>query len=155
MNRYLLPSLVLTSLVLGSVLIAQQAAPDPWTASDLVSPATLARNLAEKTKPQILYVGFPVLYRAAHIPGAILAGPASKPEGLETLRKALASIPKNQTIVVYCGCCPWDKCPNIRPAFQLIKQLGYQQAKLVTIPTNVHTDWTSKGYPVERAADKQ
>lgn len=155
MNRWILPSLFLTALVLGGALIAQQAAADPWTTSDLIPPETLAKSLSDKTKPLILYVGFPVLYRAAHIPGAILAGPASRPEGIEALKKALATIPKNQAIVVYCGCCPWDKCPNVRPAFQLIKQLGYQQAKLVTIPTNVHTDWTSKGFPVERAADKQ
>ena len=137
-------------LGLGGLLTAQ--GPDPWTAANLMPPETLAKMLNEKSKPMILYVGFPVLYRAAHIPGAILAGPASKPEGLELLRKALANVPKSQMVVIYCGCCPWNVCPNVRPAFQALKQMGFQNAKLVTIPTNVHTDWTLKGYPLERSA---
>ena len=140
------------SLWLGLAGLLTAQGPDPWTAANLMPPEALAKMLGEKTKPTILYVGFPVLYRAAHIPGAILAGPASKPEGLELMRKALAGVPKNQMVVIYCGCCPWNVCPNVRPAFQTLKQLGFQNARLVTIPTNVHTDWTAKGYPVERAA---
>jgi hypothetical protein len=30
----------------------------------------------------MIYTGFAVLYRAAHIPGSIYAGPGSKAEGL-------------------------------------------------------------------------
>lgn len=145
--KHFLFALILLGL---TVALAQT---DPWVKGDLIAPEALAKSLNEKTKPTIVYVGFPVLYRAAHIPGAIMAGPASKPEGLELLKTTLAGIPKTQQIVLYCGCCPWDKCPNVRPAFQLIKQLGYTNAKLVTIPTNVHTDWTSKGYPTDRATN--
>jgi hypothetical protein len=28
-------------------------------------------------------------------------------------------------VVIYCGCCPLDKCPNVRPAFTLLKTMGF------------------------------
>ena len=149
MTRALLP--VLSSLAILAIAFGADTAPDPWKPADLIAPEVLAKAIQDKSAPLILYVGFPVLYRAAHVPGAIFAGPGSKPEGLDALKAALASVPRDRDIVVYCGCCPWDRCPNVRPAFKLIKELGYKNAKLVTIPTNVHTDWVSKGYPVEKS----
>lgn len=127
-------------------------AADPWTSGDIMPAAKLAERLNAGGKPLILYVGFPVLYRAAHIPGAVMAGPASKPAGIEALKEAVSNVPKNREMVLYCGCCPWTQCPNVRPAFAALKQMGFTNVKLVEIPTNLHTDWISKGYPVERAA---
>lgn len=151
MNR--VPIVLVAALLFAGGLAAQPGtAPAAWSAEDLTSPEILVKLLTAKAVPSIFYVGFPVLYRAAHVPGAILAGPGSKPEGLDTLRAALAKVPKDAPVVLYCGCCPWDVCPNVRPALKLIKELGYKNAKVVIIPTNLHTDWTSKGYPVERAA---
>jgi hypothetical protein len=82
----------------------------------------------------------------------VLAGPGSRAEGLEALRKSLVSVPRNRQIVLYCGCCPWNVCPNVRPAFKLVREMGFRQAKLVTIPENLHQDWISKGYPITRPA---
>ena len=100
----------------------------------------------------LIYVGFPVLYKGAHIPGAILAGPVAKPEGLKALENAAANAPKNAQIVLYCGCCPFTQCPNVRPAFKRLREMGYTNVKLVIIPTNLATDWIAKGYPIEKAA---
>jgi thiosulfate/3-mercaptopyruvate sulfurtransferase len=125
---------------------------DPWTAADVRQPSSLAKDLKDGKKPLILYVGFPVLYKAARIPGAVLAGPGSKQAGLDALQEALAGVPKNREIVLYCGCCPLDHCPNIRPAFEKVHEWGYTNATLVIMPTNFHTDWVEKGYPVEKAA---
>lgn len=122
----------------------------PWTSADLVQPETLAKAIQAKTAPKILYVGFPVLYRAAHIPGAVMSGPASKDTGLDSLKTELSKLPKNAEVVLYCGCCPWDKCPNVRPAFKLAREMGFPRVKLLVIPTNMHTDWVAKGYPVEK-----
>src|SRR5271166_5817039 len=74
-------------LILALVAFAQQ---DPWKDSDVIQPQALAARLtgASASKPVILYVGFPVLYRSSHIPDAILAGPVSKPEGLDALRQS-------------------------------------------------------------------
>ena len=134
---------LLPTLLFGSLLFAA----DPWTAKDLIQPGDLAKDIKS---PLILQTGFPVLYRASHIPGSIYAGPGSKPEGIEELKKAVAGQPKDRQIVLYCGCCPWDKCPNMRPAFAALKQLGYTNLKAVVIPENLKADWIDKGYPIDR-----
>jgi hypothetical protein len=54
---------------------------DPWKAEELLEPDTFATQLKSNPVPPILYVGFPILYKGAHIQGALLAGPCSKPEG--------------------------------------------------------------------------
>lgn len=144
--------------LLSFALFAQTPArtpPDPWKPSDLMEPAALAARLAGSApKPKILYVGFPILYRSAHVTGAALAGPASKPEGLERLKQIAAKLPRDQELVIYCGCCPWDVCPNVRPAFRALREMGFTHLKLMTIPTNMATDWIAKDYPVERGTTK-
>ena len=120
-----------------------------WAASDLIQPEELAAQL-KHDPPQIVHVGFPALYHGAHIAGSVYAGPGSKQEGLDLLRKWAGGMQKTQPIVLYCGCCPWERCPNVRPAFQALRQLGFQHVKAMVIPTNLHTDWIEKGYPVER-----
>jgi hypothetical protein len=35
---------------------------------------------------------------------------------MDALKKAVAGLAKARP-VLYCGCCPMTKCPNIRPAF--------------------------------------
>jgi thiosulfate/3-mercaptopyruvate sulfurtransferase len=127
-------------------------AAEPWTDADVRQPESLAKDLQSGRHPLILYVGFPILYKGAHIPGAILAGPGSQPNGLDAMQHALAEVPKDREIVLYCGCCPFDHCPNIRPAFEKIREWGYSKVSLVVMPTNFHTDWVEKGYPVEKPA---
>lgn len=112
-----------------------------------MQPANLAST---KSQPAIFYVGFPVLYRAARITGAVLAGPGSKPEGLDSLTKALRLLPRDREIVLYCGCCPFQKCPNIRPAYQAAAKLGFSRIRVLVLETNLHTDWIAKGYPTSR-----
>ncbi|MES1262295.1 MAG: rhodanese-like domain-containing protein [Acidobacteriota bacterium] len=133
-------------LFVASLLLAG----DPWTAQDLVQPKDVAADIGT---PLLLHVGFPVLYRSAHITGSRYAGPGSKAEGIETLKKAVAGQPKDREIVLYCGCCPWDKCPNMRPAFAALHALGYTHVKAMVIPENLKVDWIDKGYPTEKRAE--
>ncbi len=147
MTKWLLPA---TFLILA-IGFALPAASDPWTNSDLIAPEVVAKAINAKTAPVILYVGFPVLYRAAHLPGAVLVGPTSKPEGLEAFKTALTAGPRDREVLIYCACCPLDRCPNLRPAFKLVKELGYKNVKIVMMPENLHTDWVVKGYPTEKA----
>ena len=77
---------------------------------------------------------------------------ASKPEGLDLLKQIAGNLPRDQELIIYCGCCPWDHCPNVRPAFRTLHEMGFTRLKLVMIPTNVATDWTGKGYPVEHGS---
>jgi len=138
----------------GLLSVLSAAAEDPWKAADLMPPAALAARLADASaaKPIILFVGFEVLYHGAHIPTAVYAGTASKPEGLEALRKAVADLPHEKEIVIYCGCCPFDRCPNVRPAFAELRKMGFTKINVLSLPSNTATDWIGKGYPVERTS---
>jgi thiosulfate/3-mercaptopyruvate sulfurtransferase len=113
----------------------------------LIQPPDLAAKLS--AKPSVFYVGPNVLYRSKHIPAAVYAGPGSKPEGLELLKNAVAKLPRDREIVIYCGCCPWDRCPNIKPAMAMLQEMGFTQAKALNLPENFKTDWIDRGYPVE------
>jgi thiosulfate/3-mercaptopyruvate sulfurtransferase len=116
----------------------------------VVQPAELAAQLTGKgPRPAIFYVGPNVLYRSKHIPGSVYAGPGAKPEGLEAFKAAVSKTPRDRPLFVYCGCCPWDHCPNIRPVMALLKEMGFSHAKAMYMPLNFKADWIDKGYPVE------
>jgi thiosulfate/3-mercaptopyruvate sulfurtransferase len=126
------------------------AAGDPWSQSELIEPAALVKELGSEGKElHIICVSFPFLYRRKHIQRASFAGPADKREGIAQLRSVAESLPKNASIVIYCGCCPMDKCPNIRPAYRAVRERGFEHVRVLNLSTNLHTDWTAKGYPVE------
>jgi thiosulfate/3-mercaptopyruvate sulfurtransferase len=138
-------------LMLGT----QTPQPNPvrsWKPDELIQPQELIVKVRDNgpNKPLIIFTGFMPLYRAGHIPGAVFGGPASSPAGLEALKRAVANFPKTREIVVYCACCPWEACPNVRPAVQLLHQMGYKQVKALVIPSNLEADWTAKGYPLEK-----
>ena len=118
----------------------------------LIQPAELNRMLAANNgdKPLMLQVGSRVLFDQAHIAGSEYAGPGSQQAGLDQLKKRVASLSKDKAIVLYCGCCPWNRCPNVAPAFKLLHGLGFTHLKVLYIADNFGSDWVEKGYPVER-----
>ncbi len=130
----------------------QADAAEPWTSAQAQQPAELAKMLAlpKSKRPLIICVGFPFLYQTAHIPGALFHGPGTSPAGLEDLKKWAQNVPRSQAIVLYCGCCPWNRCPNIRPAFKALREMGFTQLKVLSIDTDFPTDWVQKGFPVEK-----
>ena len=140
-----LPAILLAA---AAVLAFSQEA-NPWAKSEVVEPAALAAQIRSGKAPVVISVAFPVLYRSRHIVHAINAGPGFKPEGIALLKNAVAKLPKNADIVVYCGCCPMDRCPNIRPAYQTLKAMGFTHIRVLDIPTNMHDDWYTKNYPSE------
>jgi rhodanese-related sulfurtransferase len=119
-------------------------------ASDLIQPAELAANLktASAPKPLILQVGFRTLYAQAHIPGSEYVGAAGDDTGLRLLRERVAELPKDTSIVIYCGCCPWSHCPNIAAAYHALHALGFTQIKVLYIADNFGDNWVNRGYPV-------
>ncbi len=119
-------------------------------AADLVQPAELARVLEGADKPLILQVGPRTMFDQAHIAGAGYVGAAGTLAGREALRNRVAGFKKDQAIVLYCGCCPWERCPNIRPAFALLRELGFTRVRALYIAQNFGADWVSKGYPTAR-----
>jgi hypothetical protein len=130
----------------------EPAAPSAPSESDRIQPEELAGALKSDkgSRPVLLQVGFRVLYAQAHVPGSEYAGPASKPEGLAELRKRVDSLPRAQRIVLYCGCCPWTKCPNIAPAFQELRRMGFSDVKVLYIADNFGRDWVGRGYPTAK-----
>ncbi len=120
-------------------------------AASLLQPAQLASLLHDphSPKPLLLQVGFRTLYDQAHIPGSEYAGPASSDAGLQALRARVARLPKDAPIVLYCGCCPWSRCPNVAAAFDALRALGFGSVQVLYIADNFGADWVDKGYPVE------
>jgi hypothetical protein len=141
-------TLSLVLLALSSLLRLASAA-EPWTAQELLEAPELAQRLKSGEKPLLIFVGPPYLYRTKHITGALDAGMASKPAGIDSLMALVKGKPPATEIILYCGCCPMNVCPNIRPAVKALKDAGFTKVRLVSIPNRLADDWTSKGYPVE------
>jgi len=131
-------AILILAAALTAVLAADMA---------LIQPKELAAHL--DAKPVIIQVGPNYLYRSHRIPGALYAGPGSKAEGLALLKTAVAKLPHDREIVLYCGCCPWDRCPNVQPSIDLLKQLGFTNVKALYIAENFKTNWIDASYPVE------
>jgi thiosulfate/3-mercaptopyruvate sulfurtransferase len=143
---------VVAVMLVVSVAIATRVAAgaDPWKTSETLAPSELARMLEGGQKPAIAYVGPRVLYRAGRIPGATLHGPTSEAEGLDDLKRWATPLPRAETLVIYCGCCPMEKCPNVRPAFRALREMGFTGLRILVLPTSFEKDWVEKGFPVER-----
>ena len=141
-----------TLLLVSATLGDEKRSADPWTADRTVQPAELASELEDKngTPPVIIYVGFHTLFAGGHIPGATFHGSASTEQGLSDLKKWADTLPRTTNIVIYCGCCPFEKCPNIRPAFTALDKMGFKKLRVLVLPTNFATDWVDKGYPIQK-----
>jgi thiosulfate/3-mercaptopyruvate sulfurtransferase len=151
---------VVSFVVLCSRAHTQAAASSPQTASAqteisataMLQPAELEQILRSPSgeKPLILQVGSHVLYAEAHIPGSEYAGAAREDAGLQALQERVKALQRTQFIVLYCGCCPWNKCPNIRPAYKQLQTLGFTRVKVLYLATDFGTDWVGKGYAVDK-----
>lgn len=146
---------ILLAFILGTVAIAVASLAFAYQAtlipaSRLLNPDELVKILQspKSEKPLMIQVGSHVLYTQAHIPGSEYIGPASSETGLQSLRKRVESLPRNKFIVLYCGCCPWSHCPNVKPADDALKAMGFTNVKVLYIADNFGTDWVEKGYPV-------
>ena len=131
----------------------QRAVADPWSSAQLIEAADFARELAPMkpdSRPTIVYVGFRTLFEGGHIPGATFHGTASTEAGMASLKVWAASLPRTADVVLYCGCCPFDRCPNIRPAFTLFRELGFTRLRVLVLRTSFATDWAEKNYPMEK-----
>jgi rhodanese-related sulfurtransferase len=117
----------------------------PWTDAELLSPGVLASNLKSSAKkPLILNIGV-----VEDIKGARHIGPAGKAENIEKLKAEVARLPKSAEVIIYCGCCPFTRCPNAQPAFNTLKKMGFTNVKLLNLPDNLKTNWIAKGFPLE------
>ena len=132
---------------------ATQAQAEAIPASHRIEPAELAATLQSNAdRPLVLQVGSRLLFEQAHIPGAEYVGAAGQDAGLEALAARVQKVDRAQPIVIYCGCCPWPKCPNIRRAYDKLAGMGFTHLQVLHIPENFGADWVDKGYPVAKPA---
>jgi thiosulfate/3-mercaptopyruvate sulfurtransferase len=122
---------------------------EPWVEGELIKPADLAKQIGAGTAPLIICVAFPSPYHQTHVRRAKYAGPANKPEGIKDLGVLARTLSEDAEVVVYCGCCPMKYCPNIRPAYETLKRMAFKAVRVLNIPSNLHNDWATKGYPSE------
>jgi hypothetical protein len=116
-----------------------------WTPADLIEPGDLAAAIKHPgvTQPVIFNIG-----AVEDIEGAVHIGAATNLENLKKLNKLAERLPKNRMVVIYCGCCPFGKCPNVAPAFLDLKKQGLAEVKVLNLPVNLKTNWIAKGYPL-------
>lgn len=140
-----------TAIVIGVIAFSLQSfsikeSGEPWKKEQLIEPAELAAiiNNPNAKKPLIYSVG-----PGADIKGGIEMGVALEKENLDKLKVALSKLDKNTEIVLLCGCCPFEHCPNIRPSFDLLNEMNFKNHKLLNLAHNLKVDWIDKGYPMK------
>jgi hypothetical protein len=163
MNRLTLGSGMIAMLVtLASPIVFPQFAQPNATSppesafsiplAQLIQPEALNRMLQAggAEKPLVLQVGSHILFAEAHPPGAEYAGPGSQPAGIQLLQNRVNALSRKKLIVLYCGCCPWNRCPNVGPAFAKLREMGFNSVKVLYLADNFGTNWVEKGYAVEK-----
>ncbi len=125
---------------------------EPWTSAQTVQPNDLVKELGDtKSAPTVVFVGFQRLFTAGHIKGAQFHGSGGSAEGLAQLKAWAAPLPRSANLVVYCGCCPMEHCPNLRPAFATLREMGFTKLRALILPTSFVADWADKGLPYDKA----
>lgn len=123
---------------------------DPWTSAQTVQANDLVKELSDpKSVPTVVFVGFQRLYTAGHIKGAQFHGSGGSNEGLTQLKAWSSALPRTTNLVVYCGCCPLERCPNLRPAFSALHEMGFTKLRALILPTSFAADWAEKGLPYD------
>ena len=124
----------------------QKQGKEPWRKDQLIQPSALAIILDNPSakQPIIYSIGF-----GDGIKNSIVEGPVKDSTNLLKWKNELQKLPRETAIVIYCGCCPFEHCPNIRPAFKLLNEMGFTNQKLLDLSHNLKADWLDKGFPVK------
>lgn len=137
--------LAIAALSFRAAGILQQE--DPWKPAQLLQPADLAKIIGDPQakQPYVFCIG-----PGAAIRGSIDIGPARDSSNLVKFRQQLSRLPKDAMVVIYCGCCPFEHCPNIRPAFTVLNEMKFTHPQLLNLEHNIRVDWIAKRYPVTK-----
>ena len=115
-----------------------------WRSDQLMATNVLAAKIKTNQIADMLILS---IGPDAVIKGSVDIGPTQEEANLAKLKNYLKQVPRDKKVVLYCGCCPFDKCPNIRPAFLALNKMGFKNAELLNIPKNIKVDWIDKDYP--------
>lgn len=119
--------------------------PENWTSKDLTAPSDLAATLKSNKNVPIMFSIGP----GAIIPNSIDIGMVKDEKNMDKFREQISKLPKTANILIYCGCCPYEHCPDVRPAIALLKNMKFTNYHLLDLPQNIKTDWIAKGYPTK------
>lgn len=142
-NKLFLPIIVAFIFIGFQQCKGQQPKPENWTADQLIQPSDLAQTLNSKENIPLIYCVGPGVV----IPHSTDIGMTGEKENIQKLKDSLNNVSRDADIVIYCGCCPFDHCPNVRPAIALLKEMKFTNYHLLNLPQNIKTDWIAKGYP--------
>lgn len=117
-----------------------------WKKEQLMSTKELADKITAnaKDKPLVFNVG-----PMENIKTAVAMGAATNITFADKMKSTLAMENKNRAVVVYCGCCSYSSCPNIKPAYDILIAQGFKNTKVLELPEGIKPDWVAKGYPME------
>jgi rhodanese-related sulfurtransferase len=138
----------LTFLLLFAVATFYSYSQAPiWNKSQLMPTKELADKINSNAKdlPLVLNVGPMELIKTA-----VDVGRATSITGIEKIKTTLSQENKNRTVVVYCGCCSYASCPNIKPAYDAVIAAGFKNAKVLELPVGIKEDWVAKDYPMQK-----
>lgn len=137
--------LIALALSLSTALTAYFQTPS-WKKEQLMPTSELAEKIKTnaKDKPIIFNVGPMDL-----IKGATSVGLGTSATITQQMKNKLSMENKNKAIVIYCGCCSYASCPNIRPAYDALIGLGFKNTKVLELPEGLKPDWVAKDYPME------
>lgn len=111
-----------------------------WTPDQFVNPALLANSMIEKKAlPYIFSIGPMALTLYS-----IDIGADTDVANLISLKEAINKLPKDAEVVIYCGCCPFNRCPNLRPAIELFKEMNFKNFHLLNLAMSIKADWIDK-----------
>ncbi|MEO8721651.1 MAG: rhodanese-like domain-containing protein, partial [Ginsengibacter sp.] len=95
--------------------------PQNWTSDQLLEPAVLAKTIESNIDLPLIYCVGPGVV----IPHSIDIGMTENEKNLQTFKDSIINLPRNINLVIYCGCCPFEHCPNVRPALALLQKMKF------------------------------
>lgn len=136
---------IITLAIAFSAILSSYAQAPLWKKEQLMPTKELADKLnsADKDKPLVFNVG-----PMENIKNAMEMGRATSVTGIEKIKSTVSLENKNKAIVVYCGCCSYASCPNIKPAYDALVGMGFKNTKVLELPVGIKEDWVAKGYPM-------
>ncbi|MBY0424386.1 MAG: rhodanese-like domain-containing protein [Cytophagales bacterium] len=138
-------TILLTSIVVASLSFIFWKSV-PWTENQIIQPEALVKilNDPKAAKPVIINTG-----TMRNIKTAVKYGPVSDTKGMAQFKEEVAKLNKDKEVIIYCGCCKMDHCPNIEPAFNHLNSSGFKKIKLLYLKDDLVFDWVNKGYPMD------
>ena len=133
--------LILSWLFIFQKISAQY--PVNWTNDQLLQPSELAATIKDNKEISVIFSIGP----GAVIPHSRDMGMIKEEENMKKFKGELEALPRDTGIIIYCGCCPYEHCPNVRPAIELLREMKFTHYKLLDLPHNIKIDWINKGYP--------